>query len=846
VFLGETRKNTCSSKRKREENSSKTMKTSSKHERKKRKSKLPPFRLESYLPIFVPKPHFWQTLICTTQSRKIDRMRTFALGIGECGRKIGLELFRMTNVNTLENMNRMHIFSLIDLADPQLLIKDIYRMGISKSQINVFQPLDAGLPAGFNLFVGRIKPIQGEKGVGGLWFLSREIAREAWNTFYETFNYHLSDKEWYSIFHSAGGGTGCGAGPVFMEKIYNQIERDLSEDLYTATLVLPNEHWEVWREVNSAAAVGRYLRIAQGIFIADNLQGEALVKRAVSSSEFIETENPRELINKRLAQVWISMQMTSMAENEPIPSVQDAASYRSLFSNDTYASILVPCFHEYTLVQFAKREVSLTDLIVDTMESHQLAQFEPSSSDNLIIIVIFPSTGSATNTIRNKEDCGHVVENLRRMYGEDLRITMICAYSESLIDTIKVTILAKDPYIPRFVNMRKKLEAIIADPSEMTKTINRMFPRHFDRAGKNQIVESAEEEFRGAYYNFSQYMSVKGYDNHGRKMSIPISKPFEKTQEALRNGKELELFDFDIAISFAGEDREIAKKLARTLHSKGLRVFYDRFFKSKLWGKDLTGFFRDVYGSKTKYVMILISRYYPVKDWTNFEFSIIREEAERRKTEFILPIRLDDTKVFGIREGTAYLDYRKEGIDGIIDCCLDKLSNFPVDYKKEEIDGIIDRFSGELLKFLTRKKGWTTSAELATELGLSIRVIRSMVSVLEQRKFIAVDRRASNRIFIIVDNKAFFGKCISEEIERCLQKLAADASEYTLVREIVKNLPEEAITYFENGDLRSAVREYNQAVRRLMRAGVRIFSLIEFRKPADRIVLGPEFVNGFK
>lgn len=228
----------------------------------------------------------------------------------------------------------VHTFSLIDLADVEMQMADFHDLGISESNINTFPPIDTALPAGNNLFVRRMRPIYGEKGVGGLWLQSKEIAEETWPYFYQTFKYHLSGNEWYSVFHSGGGGTGCGAGPVFMKRIYDQTKRGFSDNLYTATLILPNEHWETWREVNSATVVGRYLGITHGIFVADNLQGEALVRRAISGNEFIETENPRELINRRLAQVWISMQIANMAENEPIPNVYDAANYRTLFSND--------------------------------------------------------------------------------------------------------------------------------------------------------------------------------------------------------------------------------------------------------------------------------------------------------------------------------------------------------------------------------------------------------------------------------------------------------------------------------------------------------------------------------
>ena len=104
-------------------------------------------------------------------------------------------------------------------------------------------------------------------------------------------------------------------------------------------------------------------------------------------------------------------------------------------------------------------------------------------------------------------------------------------------------------------------------------------------------------------------------------------------------------------------------------------MFYDEFYKSKLWGKKLTEYFREVYGPKTRFVLILISEYYPVKDWTDFELSIARGEAKEREVEFILPVKLDDTKILGIHEDVMYLDFREEGVDGIVTCLLEKLQH---------------------------------------------------------------------------------------------------------------------------------------------------------------------------
>lgn len=133
-------------------------------------------------------------------------------------------------------------------------------------------------------------------------------------------------------------------------------------------------------------------------------------------------------------------------------------------------------------------------------------------------------------------------------------------------------------------------------------------------------------------------------------------------------------FEYDIALSFAGEDRKIADELARALLIEGVRVFYDKFYKGRMWGKKLTHYFQDVYGPKARFVIVFISKHYPIKDWTDYEFSIARGEAKKRKVEFILPVKLDDTKILGIHEDVGYLDLKSEGVEGIVDAVREKLN----------------------------------------------------------------------------------------------------------------------------------------------------------------------------
>lgn len=132
-------------------------------------------------------------------------------------------------------------------------------------------------------------------------------------------------------------------------------------------------------------------------------------------------------------------------------------------------------------------------------------------------------------------------------------------------------------------------------------------------------------------------------------------------------------FEHDVAISYAGEDREIAEQIARELRRRGVSVFFDKFYKVDLWGKSLSIWFKKKYGKSSRFVLVLVSRHYSVKDWANFEFSIARAEEKKREEEFILPVRLDDTEIPGLPSDKAYLDFKKEGVEGIVNCLVQKV-----------------------------------------------------------------------------------------------------------------------------------------------------------------------------
>lgn len=117
--------------------------------------------------------------------------------------------------------------------------------------------------------------------------------------------------------------------------------------------------------------------------------------------------------------------------------------------------------------------------------------------------------------------------------------------------------------------------------------------------------------------------------------------------------------EYQVALSFAGEDRQYVEKVAHHLKKSGINVFYDKFEQIALWGKDLYSHLDDVYRNKARYCVLFISEAYRKKLWTNHERESAQARAfEERLEEYILPARFDDTQIPGIRPTTGYVDLR--------------------------------------------------------------------------------------------------------------------------------------------------------------------------------------------
>jgi len=130
---------------------------------------------------------------------------------------------------------------------------------------------------------------------------------------------------------------------------------------------------------------------------------------------------------------------------------------------------------------------------------------------------------------------------------------------------------------------------------------------------------------------------------------------------------------YDVAISYAGEDHDFANALANALQIRGVKVFYDKYEKATLWGKNLYTYLSDLYQHKARFCVTFLSQHYANKLWTNHEREAAQARAFHEHEEYILPIRLDETEIPGILPTVDYLSWPPENADTIADIIVQKL-----------------------------------------------------------------------------------------------------------------------------------------------------------------------------
>ena len=103
--------------------------------------------------------------------------------------------------------------------------------------------------------------------------------------------------------------------------------------------------------------------------------------------------------------------------------------------------------------------------------------------------------------------------------------------------------------------------------------------------------------------------------------------------------------EFDVAVSFAGENRELAREIAQQLELLDAHVFFDELFEANFLGGAWSAHFERIFGRDSRLVVCLLDQHYRDKIWPTFERECF---LPRVPDGDVIPIFLDETPFVGI------------------------------------------------------------------------------------------------------------------------------------------------------------------------------------------------------
>jgi hypothetical protein len=135
---------------------------------------------------------------------------------------------------------------------------------------------------------------------------------------------------------------------------------------------------------------------------------------------------------------------------------------------------------------------------------------------------------------------------------------------------------------------------------------------------------------------------------------------------------------WDVALSFAGAQRDYVGQVARALKARGVRCFYDADEVVRLWGTHLAEELPRIYARESAAVVVFVSADYAAGDWTRLERRAAFSRAVNEAGVYVLPARFDDSELPGLLPDVVYVDLRRCEPGEFADLVVAKLADFAV------------------------------------------------------------------------------------------------------------------------------------------------------------------------
>lgn len=164
--------------------------------------------------------------------------------------------------------------------------------------------------------------------------------------------------------------------------------------------------------------------------------------------------------------------------------------------------------------------------------------------------------------------------------------------------------------------------------------------------------------------------------------SIPVdSGEMRHAAEQLAEGlvkatgrKGLHPFDFDVALSFASEQREYVRAVYKALSDIGIQTFFDEAQTAEMWGRDGVEMLTSIYGQRALFTVMFISDDYVRKAWPTVERRAALSTVLADPTQVrVLPVRFDHVDVPGMPASTFYVPAENHDPSSLADLIAEKL-----------------------------------------------------------------------------------------------------------------------------------------------------------------------------
>ena len=187
---------------------------------------------------------------------------------------------------------------------------------------------------------------------------------------------------------------------------------------------------------------------------------------------------------------------------------------------------------------------------------------------------------------------------------------------------------------------------------------------------------------------------------------------------------------YEVALSFADEQREYVKETSEYLTELGIKHFYDFNEQIDLWGKNLTQHLDEIYFKKSAYFIPFISKEYVNKMWTKLELNSALERniegGHPDSQQYILPVKFDDIRVPGIPNTIGFIDARKTSPKKLAAIIFEKVRGVPPSKEGNKNDDlgsfpVLENYNEEInkdnFKLLKDKHSFSQTSYVVTVYG---------------------------------------------------------------------------------------------------------------------------------